>query len=133
MLKSSILQEDLAAQLREKCRKIEEENAELRALMAQSKELEADIADQASTASSWNWNITRYNRNRQLLKDMEVALKSLDGDSYGLCELCGERISAKRLAAVPGTRFCVECQEISETSSARLSWHGPSDSMTFAL
>lgn len=133
MPESSIMQQDLAAQLREKCRRLEEENAELRALMAQSQELEADVTDQASTASSWNWHMIRYNRNRQLLKDVEVALKSLDGDSYGLCELCGEKISARRLAAVPGTRFCVDCQEISEAGSARLSWHGAGDGMTLAF
>jgi DnaK suppressor protein len=127
---SSIMQQNLIKQLRQKRRELEEENAGLRALMTQRQELEADVIDQAGTASSWNWHITRYNRNSRLLRDMDVALKSLDGESYGLCELCGEKISPKRLAAVPGTRLCVDCQEISDTNDARLLWR---EDMTFAL
>lgn len=41
------------------------------------------------------------------IEDLDRALKKLDEGTYGLCEACGEEISADRLAALPGTRFCV--------------------------
>lgn len=99
-------------QLREKCRRIEEENDALRELMGQSRGLEPDLADQASSASSQDWNMIRYNRNISLLKDIAVALKAIDNDSYGICELCGESIADRRLLAIPSALFCIECQEM---------------------
>ena len=98
--------------LREKSRKIEEENAVLREFMRQDMASEPDFADQASTASSRDWNMIRYNRNIALLKDIAVALKAIDNDSYGVCEMCGEHIADRRLLAIPSVRYCIECQEM---------------------
>jgi DnaK suppressor protein len=98
--------------LREKFRKIEEENESLREVMSQNRELEPDLADQACTASSRDWNVIRYNRNVKLLKDITVALKAIDNDSYGICEMCGEHIADRRLLAIPSALFCIECQEM---------------------
>ncbi|ACU90783.1 TraR/DksA family transcriptional regulator [Desulfomicrobium baculatum] len=99
-------------QLREKFRKIEEENESLRDVMSQNRELEPDLADQACSASSRDWNVIRYNRNVKLLKDITVALKAIDNDSYGICEMCGEHIADRRLLAIPSALFCIECQEM---------------------
>ena len=99
-------------QLREKSRKIKEELDVLREFMTQDRELEPDLADQASTASSRDWNMIRYNRNVRLLKDIDVALKAIDNDSYGVCEMCGEHIADRRLLAIPSARYCIECQEM---------------------
>lgn len=99
-------------QLRDKYRKIEEENAALLQLLLQHQGQEPDLADQASTASAQDWNMIRYNRNITLLKDITVALKAIDNDSYGICELCGDSIADRRLLAIPGARFCIECQEM---------------------
>ncbi|MBU4525874.1 MAG: TraR/DksA family transcriptional regulator [Desulfomicrobium sp.] len=98
-------------QLREKFRKIEEENDILREHLSQNRPLEPDLADQAATASSRDWNVIRYNRNVKLLKDITVALKAIDNDSYGICEMCGEHIADRRLLAIPSALFCIECQE----------------------
>lgn len=54
----------------------------------------------------------RFNRNVKLLKDIAVALKAIDNDSYGVCELCGDDISDRRLLAIPSARYCIECQEM---------------------
>lgn len=99
-------------QLREKFRKIEEENEILRDYLSQTRPLEPDLADQAFTASSRDWNVIRYNRNVTLLRDITVALKAIDNDSYGICEMCGEHIADRRLLAIPSALFCIECQEI---------------------
>ncbi|HEV2178219.1 MAG TPA: TraR/DksA family transcriptional regulator [Terriglobia bacterium] len=47
------------------------------------------------------------------LKEVEIALKRVNGGSYGLCESCGEEISPARLKAIPWARYCVLCQELS--------------------
>jgi DnaK suppressor protein len=99
-------------ELREKYRRIEEENDALRELMGQNRALEPDLADQACSAASQDWNMIRYNRNIALLKDIAVALKAIDNDSYGICELCGDSIADRRLLAIPSALFCIECQEM---------------------
>ena len=106
------IHQGIETQLREKSRKIKEELDVLREFMSQGRELEPDLADQASTASSRDWNMIRYNRNVRLLKDIDVALKAIDNDSYGVCEMCGEHIADRRLLAIPSARYCIECQEM---------------------
>ena len=106
------IHQGIELQLREKFRKIEEENESLRDVMSQNRELEPDLADQACSASSRDWNVIRYNRNVKLLGDITVALKAIDNDSYGICEMCGEHIADRRLLAIPSALFCIECQEM---------------------
>jgi len=38
-------------------------------------------------------------------------LACIDTPEFGLCEECGEGIGAKRLMAMPETRFCVRCAQ----------------------
>ena len=50
----------------------------------------------------------------------EVAPKAEDdGAASPLCTKCGDVISFKRLRAVPGTPFCIHCQEEFEKARAR--------------
>jgi len=105
------IHQGIEVKLREKSRRIEEENELLRELLSQNRPLEPDLADQACTASSRDWNVIRYNRNVKLLKDIAVALKAIDNDSYGICEMCGEHIADRRLLAIPSALYCIECQE----------------------
>ena len=119
--------------LREKSRKIEEENAVLREFMRQDMTSEPDFADQASTASSRDWNMIRYNRNIALLKDIAVALKAIGNDSYGTCEMCGEHISDRRLLAIPSALFCIECQEMVDTHPGEFGRTGLGDGMSAAV
>jgi DnaK suppressor protein len=101
----------IEVQLRDKFRKIEHENEILREHLSQNSPMEPDLADQACTASSRDWNVIRYNRNVKLLRDITVALKAIDNDSYGICEMCGEHIADRRLLAIPSALYCIECQE----------------------
>jgi len=47
---------------------------------------------------------------------VEAATRIANG-SYGICQACGEKISQRRLQAVPLTRFCLACQEAREQRS----------------
>jgi DnaK suppressor protein len=60
-------------------------------------------------------------RNRvrtQEIKALEDAMRRLaeDPERFGLCELCEEAISAKRLEFMPHARLCVSCQSKTEPS-----------------
>lgn len=48
----------------------------------------------------------------QMLKEINLALERVVRGSYGVCEGCGEGISAARLKAIPWARYCVLCQEL---------------------
>ncbi len=43
------------------------------------------------------------------LERTERALTKLDEGTYGLCDVCGEPIAEKRLAAMPDVVTCVTC------------------------
>lgn len=50
-------------------------------------------------------------RSREL-REIESALKRVALGTYGVCEGCGEEISANRLKALPWARYCLTCQEL---------------------
>ena len=45
---------------------------------------------------------------KQLLRQVDDALARLDGDSYGLCDVCHEPIETGRLIADPLVCFCLD-------------------------
>jgi DnaK suppressor protein len=53
-------------------------------------------------------------RERLELRDIDAALARIEAGSYGLCEKCSGVIGRQRLAAVPDTRFCVNCETMVE-------------------
>jgi DnaK suppressor protein len=48
---------------------------------------------------------------------IDEALRRLDKNDFGLCQLCGQEISRKRLDALPWTPTCINCQEKAEKES----------------
>ena len=48
---------------------------------------------------------------RREMEAIQAALARIDAGTYGICETCGETISAARLTAMPTARRCVSCQE----------------------
>jgi DnaK suppressor protein len=56
---------------------------------------------------------------RREMEAIQAALARSDAGTYGICETCGETISAARLAAMPTARRCVACQERLEHSRAQ--------------
>ena len=49
-----------------------------------------------------------------LLREIRDAIKRIDTDGYGICDICGKEISAERLKAIPYARQCMECKDKSE-------------------
>jgi RNA polymerase-binding protein DksA len=48
---------------------------------------------------------------RQILVDIEDALRRMEAGTYGKCVDCGEAIAFGRLKAKPHARLCIACRE----------------------
>ncbi|MGC2696849.1 MAG: TraR/DksA family transcriptional regulator [Candidatus Angelobacter sp.] len=70
-----------------------------------------DIADRAASSYTKEFLFSQSNNDRQLLGMVETALARIREGAFGECVSCGNEINAKRLEAVPWTRYCIECQE----------------------
>lgn len=73
-----------------------------------------DIADRAASSYTKEFLFSQSNNERQLLQMVEAALLRIREGSFGECVGCGNEINARRLEAVPWTRYCIECQEKKE-------------------
>ena len=68
-----------------------------------------ELGDQALRKSIWLYPSIRI-RERKLLKKIEEAVEQIDSGTYGICEICGQEISLKRLEARPVTTMCIDCK-----------------------
>ena len=73
-----------------------------------------DALDEVQHAAERELAIRNLDRESQLLRNVRGALRRLDEGTFGVCLHCEEDISPKRLAAVPWTPFCIQCQEIAD-------------------
>lgn len=73
-----------------------------------------DLADKAASAYSKELNFSLSDGERNLLMLIEEAFNRLREGTYGTCTNCGATIGEKRLAAVPWTPYCIDCQELQE-------------------
>ncbi len=69
------------------------------------------VEDQAPILHEQFVSIRHNNFAYEKIKAIDAALERLKRGEYGICEECDEPISAKRLTAVPWTRYCLHCQE----------------------
>lgn len=54
------------------------------------------------------------NQQKQELKEIDEALKNIQNNTYGICEMCDEMIAIGRLKAKPFAKYCTDCREIHE-------------------
>jgi DnaK suppressor protein len=70
-----------------------------------------DMNDRASKEAEFDLELRARDRERKLLKKIDLALKRIDEGSYGYCEETGEEIGLRRLEARPIATLCIEAQE----------------------
>jgi DnaK suppressor protein len=70
-----------------------------------------DPNDRATQESEFGLELRTRDRERKLLKKIDLALQRVDEKSYGYCEATGEEIGLRRLEARPVATLCVEAQE----------------------
>lgn len=52
--------------------------------------------------------------NREIMRQVEDALRKIEEGTYGTCDRCDKQIGAARLEAIPYASLCIECQEALE-------------------
>lgn len=80
-------------------------------LNAYSNTQKGDSIDQTLKELENQLNFKFEARNTHYIKKVNRSLEKIEKGEYGLCEECGEQISAKRLQARPTASFCIECKE----------------------
>ena len=61
----------------------------------------------------FNKGLLHHNDNT--IREVESAIKKIDEDRYGICELCGEPIEDQRLEIIPYARLCIDCEREKNT------------------
>jgi DnaK suppressor protein len=69
-----------------------------------------DVGDDAANTYARQMLLGMSERERALLREIDEALDRIDEGTYGVCEECGEAISAPRLKALPYATLCVDCK-----------------------
>ncbi len=70
-----------------------------------------DDVDVAESAYEQEMAYLFKSRGQGELKLINEALRKIEKGEYGVCAECDDKISKMRLAAMPYSIFCVECQE----------------------
>ena len=73
-----------------------------------------DPTDQAAFESDVGFELRIRDRERKLIRKIDLALKRIEEGSYGICEACGEDIDEKRLMARPEATLCIHCKRKQE-------------------
>ncbi len=74
----------------------------------------ADPNDRASQESDMALELRNRDRERKLIKKINVTLSNIGDDEYGYCKLCGEEIGLNRLLARPTATLCIDCKTLDE-------------------
>ena len=83
-------------------------------LKEDNKEGSGDFADIASAESIKSIELRTRDRERKLINKIDEALKRIEDNTYGYCEVTGKPIGLKRLEARPIATLSIEAQQMHE-------------------
>ena len=69
-----------------------------------------DPADQASLQATIDFMLRIRDRESRLIGKINQSLARIEEGTFGICDMCGEKISIQRLKARPVTNFCITCK-----------------------
>ena len=76
------------------------------------------MADSGTDNFDRDFALSLLSSDQDAVYEIEEALKRIEKNTYGICELMGKPIPRKRLEAIPWTRFTVEAQAQLERDGA---------------
>lgn len=76
------------------------------------------MADSGTDNFDRDFALSLLSSDQDAVYEIEEALKRIEKNTYGVCELTGKSIPKARLAAIPWTRFTVEAQAQLEKEGA---------------
>ena len=77
------------------------------------------MADVATDMYDREFSLGIASNEREVLQRIDLALKKIKDQSYGLCEECHKPIAAARLKAIPYAETCLKCQEKLESGKLK--------------
>jgi RNA polymerase-binding protein DksA len=87
-------------------------------LMKSQKDISGDIsgytlhmADVASDNYERDFSLGLVSKEREIILEIDEALKRIEDKSYGICQMCQKPIGKKRLGAIPYAKYCRKCKE----------------------
>ncbi len=75
-----------------------------------------DGADHASQSLEKEMLFELSDTERATLDQIEAALRRIEKKTYGICESCHKPIAKERIKVLPAARYCISCQNVSETA-----------------
>src|SRR5438552_3432909 len=69
------------------------------------------MADAGTDTYDRDFALSMLSSEQEALYEIEQALNRIQNGAYGVCELTGKRIEARRLDAIPWTRFCAAAEK----------------------
>lgn len=72
------------------------------------------MADVATDNYDREFSLGIATSEREILYDINEALKRIEDNVYGTCLECDKPVTKKRLKAVPHTKYCIKCQSTIE-------------------
>lgn len=73
-----------------------------------------DPLDRAAQEEGFNLELRTRDRERRLIKKIEMSLDKIDNGEYGFCKSCGTEIGLRRLEARPTADKCIDCKTFEE-------------------
>jgi DnaK suppressor protein len=78
-----------------------------------------DAIDQAAADVDKSFNLQLRNRERDVLWQIDEALRRIERGAFGQCEKCDESIAEARIKAFPFTTLCIDCKAELESEGHR--------------
>lgn len=72
------------------------------------------MADQATDNYEREFSLTLATDTQKALYAIDEALSRIKDNAYGSCLKCNNKITLKRLTAMPYATYCIDCQRIIE-------------------
>jgi len=96
------------------------EEGALKSERGSSSHLPQHMAEQGSDAYDQSLSLDLAAVDRELIREIDEAMKRIDDRTYGLCEITGKPINPERLSELPWTRYSIEAARMLERRSKGL-------------
>ncbi|QJC29099.1 RNA polymerase-binding protein DksA [Enterobacteriaceae endosymbiont of Plateumaris rustica] len=73
-----------------------------------------DPIDRAVQEEEFSFELRNRDRERKLIKKIEMTLIKIKQNNFGYCQSCGIEIGIKRLEARPTADLCIDCKTLAE-------------------
>ena len=82
--------------------------------MTNNRDTFPDPTDRANLETDRNFLLRIRDRERKLILKIKDALARIEEGTFGICEECGQEISAERLKVRSVTTLCIDCKTKAE-------------------